>query len=424
MKLTVNYASYFFGIMIVGFLCLSTSLHAQKSYTEYKGKVMDIDTREPLVFVSLMVKSTNVSTISNTEGEFTLKVTNSINDEIVVVSLLGYQQLELKLSTLASSSRNIFLSQRITKLSEVNLTAFKSAEALVRKVFADKFNNTLDQSVLMTAFYRETIKKRNRNVSLTEAVVNVYKQSYSSARKDLITLHKARKNTDYKRLDTVTLKLQGGPFSAVYVDIMKYPEYIFTDTTLGLYNFTFDMPSTVNDRPVYVVKFKQKKTVFGPGYQGKLYIEAESLALVSATYALKFVDSKMASELFVRKKPRDVNVTVIQAAYRVDYREKDGKWYYGYGSVQLAFRVNKKRKLFNSVYTLSSEMAVTDWYINTAGFKPKPKDRLRPTIIIADAISGFSDPDFWGPLNVIEPEKSIQSAIDKIRRKIKRANRK
>jgi len=424
MKLAVNYASYFFGIMIVGFLCLSTSLHAQKSYTEYKGKVMNINTREPLVFVSLMVKRTNVSTISNTEGEFTLKVTNSTNDEIVVVSLLGFQQLELKLSTLASSNGDIFLLPRITQLSEVNLTAFKSAEALVRKVFADKFNNTLDLSVLMTAFYRETIKKRNRNVSLTEAVVNVYKQPYSSARRDLITLHKARKNTDYKRLDTVTLKLQGGPFSAVYVDIMKYPEYIFTDTTLGLYNFTFDMPSTVNDQPVYVVKFKQKKTVFGPGYQGKLYIEAESLALVSATYALKFADSKMASELFVRKKPRDVNVTVIQAAYRVDYREKDGKWYYGYGSVQLAFKVNKKRKLFNSVYTLSSEMAVTDWYINTAGFKPKPKDRLRPTVIIADAISGFSDPDFWGPFNVIEPEKSIQSAIDKIRRKIRRENRK
>jgi len=423
MKLTVTNASYFFGIIIVGFLCLGTSLHAQKSYTEYKGKVMDINTREPLVFVNLMVKSTNVSTISNTEGEFILKVTNSMNDETVVVTLLGYNQHELELSILAGGNGDIFLSQRITQLSEVNLTAFKSAEALVRKVFADKFNNTLDQSVLMTAFYRETIKKRNRNVSLTEAVVYVYKQPYSSARKDMITLHKARKNTDYRRLDTVTLKLQGGPFSAVYVDIMKYPEYIFTDTTLGLYNFTFDMPSTVNDRPVYVVKFKQKKTIFGPGYQGKLYIEAESLALVSATYALNIVDSKMASELFVRKKPRDVNVTVIQAAYRVDYREKDGKWYYGYGSVQLAFKVNKKRKLFNSVYTLSSEMAVTDWYINTAGFKPKPKDRLRPTVIIADAISGFSDPDFWGPFNVIEPEKSIQSAIDKIRRKIKRENR-
>lgn len=420
MKFEMKYANKFFGILLVGFVCLGATLQAQEAYTEYKGKVMNADTKEPLVFVSLTIKSSNVSTITNTEGEFILKVTNTTNDEIVVVSLLGYQQHEIGLNNLANRGNEIFLTQKITQLSEVSLTAFSSAEALIRRVFADKNKNALVESVLMTAFYRETIKKRNRNVSLTEAVVNLYKQPNSSGRNDMITLHKARKNTDYRRLDTVSLKLQGGPFSAVYVDIMKYPEYIFTDTTLDLYNFDFDAPSTVNDRPVYVVKFKQKKSVFGPGYQGKMYVDVESLALTSATYALNIVDSKMASELFVRKKPRDINVNVLQAAYRVDYREKDGKWYYGYGSVQLAFKVHKRRKLFNSVYTISSEMAVTDWEMNTTGFRPKPKDRLKPTIIIADAISGFSDPDFWGPLNVIEPEKSIQSAIDKIKRKIKR----
>ena len=69
-------------------------------------------------------------------------------------------------------------------------------------------------------------------------------------------------------------------------------------------------------------------------------------------------------------------------------------------------------------------MAVTNWEINDSGFMAMPKDRLKPTVIIADAISGFSDPDFWGPYNVIEPEKSIESAIDKIKRKIRRENRK
>ena len=40
---------------------------------------------------------------------------------------------------------------------------------------------------------------------------------------------------------------------------------------------------------------------------------------------------------------------------------KNGKWYYGYSKIQLTFKVNWKRKLFNSVYTLNSEMAITDW---------------------------------------------------------------
>ncbi|HEX9826376.1 MAG TPA: carboxypeptidase-like regulatory domain-containing protein, partial [Flavobacteriaceae bacterium] len=47
---------------------------------------------------------------------------------------------------------------------------------------------------------------------------------------------------------------------------------------------------------------------------------------------------------------------------------------------------------------------------------------LRPSIIIADAVSGFSDPDFWGPYNLIEPDKSIEIAIEKIRKKLEREN--
>jgi len=35
-----------------------------------------------------------------------------------------------------------------------------------------------------------------------------------------------------------------------------------------------------------------------------------------------------------------------------------------------------------------------------------------------DESSGFKDADFWGAYNVIEPEKSIESAIKKIKRKL------
>jgi hypothetical protein len=34
--------------------------------------------------------------------------------------------------------------------------------------------------------------------------------------------------------------------------------------------------------------------------------------------------------------------------------------------------------------------------------------------------SGFSDPDFWGEFNVIEPEKSIETAIKKIQKQLEK----
>ena len=68
-------------------------------------------------------------------------------------------------------------------------------------------------------------------------------------------------------------------------------------------------------------------------------------------------------------------------------------------------------------------MAITDWELTSSSEnKYLLKDRLRPSIIISDEVSGFSDPDFWGAYNLIEPDKSIESAIDKIRKQLKREN--
>jgi hypothetical protein len=411
-------------ILLTFVLCFSAfALFAQNTFTEFKGIVIDSDSQKPLESVNLTIKNTNISTITNTEGEFVLKVPESSQFTLVVLSLLGYQTKEVNLNELSKENIKITLNEKIVELPQVNVIGFKNAEALVKKVFENKEKNNLDQPVLMTAFYRETIKKRNRNVSLTEAVVDLYKQSYLNKSRDVMKLNKARKSTDYKLLDTLAFKLQGGPFSTLYLDVMKYPEYIFNNETIDDYTYTFDQPTTVNDKLVYVVNFKRKPDDNPLYYYGKLYIDANALALTSATYALNIEDRKKAADFFVRKKPNDVITYPTEASYKVNYQEKDGKWYYSYGSVNLTFKVNKKRKLFNSEYSISSEMAITDWETtNPSDNKDLLKDRLRPSLIIADAVSGFSDPDFWGAYNLIEPDKSIETAIEKIRKKLEHDN--
>ena len=396
------------------------SLNAQTGFKEYQGKVIDGRTNKVIEAASLNINNTNISTITNSEGEFTLKVPNQYLDSKVVVTFLGYNTFVVPLSQLADNNYVVTLYEAVTKLSAVNIAAFKNAESLIRKVLSDKSKNVSEGSVFMTAFYRETIKRRNRNVSLTEAVVNILKQPNLSKQRDAIQLWKARKSTDYKRLDTVSVKLQGGPFSTMFLDIMKYPEYIFTDESIGSYNYVFDNPTTINNRTVYVVNFSPKANQLRVNYNGKLFIDVQTLALVSANYVLDVSDIKKTKNLLVKRKPSDVEVYPLEAIYKVDYKEKGDKWYYSYSNLSLTFKVNKKRQLFNKVYTLSSEMAVTDWVENSTDKKIKNKDKLRPSVIITDAISGFSDPNFWGEYNLIEPDKSIESAIKKIRTHIKK----
>lgn len=398
------------------------SLSIAQNQIEYKGKVLDSQSKKPLALADLVVNNANISTVTNKEGEFLLKVPEDLIGNKVAVSYLGYQKTEIALSELNDTNSKIYLTPAATILAEVDVVSLSDAKALVKKTLALKGENYANNSVYMTGFYRETIKKRNRNASLSEAVVTIDKQSYTSGKKDNITLIKARKKTDYSRLDTIALKLQGGPYSSLYSDMIKYPKFIFTEDNLDNYDFNFDRSTQINNRMIYVVSFKQKSGVTSPMYYGKLFIDADSYALTSAIYNLNVSNKSEAAKLFVRKKPNRAKVYPTEASYRVNYRTKDNKWYFGYSNILLTFKVNWKNRLFNSRYTLQSEMAITDWNLDDNLLANKSSRKLRPTTILQEQASGFSDPEFWGKYNIIEPEKTIENAISKINKQLKKSS--
>ena len=413
-----------FLLLIVG---INQSTHAffqenSQDYIQYKGDVVDSESNKPVTSAILTVSNTNISTITNAEGEFSLKVPVGNTNNNVIISSLGYITVNIPLSEFKQEDSHIQLNPSVIELSEVDVEVPKDASELVKKTLQRKGENNVNDHLLMTAFYRETIKRRNRNVSLAEAVVSVYKKPYSSFQKDDIEMYKSRKSTDYKRLDTVAVKLQGGPFNPLYGDLMKYPEYMFSADLIDDYSFSIEQSTVINNKHVYVVNFKPLPNIIEPRYYGKLYIDSNNLALVSASYDLNVENEKLASELFVRKRPNGIKVYPTDASYKVDYREKDGRWYYGYSNISLTFKINDRKKIFNTVYTVTSEMAVTDWEKNENLENLKPKLRLRPSVVISDEASGFSDPEFWGAHNVIEPEKSIETAISKIKRRLDRTD--
>jgi hypothetical protein len=392
---------------------------AVQAFKEYRGMVIDSKSKSALAFATLNINDTNISTVTNSDGEFLLKVPGDLINNEITISFLGYQTKTIPLSNLNGEDIQILLEESVMQLSEVKINAHKDARSLVKLALEKKGENYLNKETVMTAFYRETIKKRRKNASLSEAIVEIYRHPYSSSKTDKVKLIKARKSTDYSRLDTLAIKLQGGPFSALYADVIKYPQYIFNDGNLLNYDFYFDKATEINNRSVYVVKFKPRPDIAEPMHYGKLYIDVENYSLISAIYNLNVENRELAAELFVKKKPIGVTVYPTEAAYRVDYRLKDDQWYYGYSNIQLTFKVNWKGRLFNSVYTLSSEMAITDWQKSLDDDFTR-KETLRPSVILSDEASGFSDPRFWGEYNIIEPEKSIESAIEKINKQLER----
>lgn len=411
--------------VILGFLLFFMSFGASAmfqqdppvDFTEYKGRVVN-QNKSPVPSAYLTVDGTNISTITNAEGYFSLKIPDTLNHVNIRVSALRYHSKTLPLQFLKSGDPQIILEEAAEELSEISIFTAKDAKRLIAGVLKKRVENYISEPVKMTAFYRESIKKRRNNVSLSEAVVNIYKQPYSSGRKEDIAIVKARKSADYDKLDTLAIKFRGGPFNTLYVDLIKYPDPLFGEEGLDNYRFDFAEPARINDRYLYVVDFEELNKEY-PWYFGKMFIDAESLTLVKATFNLNVDNKKEAARMFVKRKPGGTKVYPVEVRYEINYREQDGKWFYGYGNAFLEFVVNWKRKLFNSRYTVDSEMAITNREANPNGRPKKDDSFINERVIMIDDVSGFADTAFWGDNNIIEPDKSIQNAIDKIQRQLR-----
>jgi len=391
------------------------------NYTEFKGKVINADSKEPLPFANLSLIGTNITSITNSNGEFIIKIPKTELSSKVRISFIGYKTETIELDSFEEKNKTILLDVFISPLSETIISIPKNVDDLVRKTLSNVNNNYLEDHNIMTAFYRESIKRKKRNLSLSEVVVDIYKSPYKRYQKrEIIDLLKIRKDTDYSRLDTVAFKLAGGPYNTLTLDLIKYHDNFIPLFFMSNYDFWIHRTSEIDGLPVYVVKFKQKDEIKDPLFYGELFIDGENKTLLSAIFSLNVSDKLKSSRLFVKKKPRNANVWPVKANFRVDYTQNNGKWYYNYSNSSIDFKVNWDKKIFNSTYSISSEMLITDWRSNSNLNYPEKNKIIKPSIILADSKTGFQDLDFWGKDNIIEPDNSIENAIRKIQRKLKR----
>lgn len=414
--------SNFNRVIFVFCLFLATNANAvivDEDLEIFRATVVDKSSGTPLAFASITYENSNISTVTNSDGEFAIKIPKDAVSAALTIQFIGYKTLHVNAVDLSKDKNKLELEPVAIELPEVSVIS-KDAEALVLSMLERKGVNYPVEEEHLTAFYRETIRKNKTYASLSEAVVDVYKQSYNSYRSDVVRIYKGRKKTDYSKVDTLVFKLMGGPFNSLYLDLIKHPNLIFTDKMLENYDFSFDRSTRIGKRLIYVVDFKQKAYIVEPLYYGKLYIDAQSLALKTAVFKLNLQNKEAASRMFIIRKPYNADAYPVEANYRVDFLEKDKKWYYNYSRIELGLRVNWKKKLFNSTFYSTIEMAVTDREKAIYDKETVYKERIRPTVVITDEVSGFTDPDFWGEFNVIEPEKPIEAAIRKIQKQLEK----
>lgn len=397
----------------------------QQGTLTFRGKIVDAETGAPLVFASVSVKETNVATITNIDGEFVIKISETQTSKNLEIAFLGYKNKTVAISELKENGyKNVIsMSTAPIPIKEIVVKPL-DPEEIVKNAISRIGRNYVGEANLMTAFYRETIRKNRTYVSIGEAVVEIFKAPYNNdLRFDGSRIYKGRKSSDVEKMDTVLFKLQGGPVSVLQLDIAKNTESILTVDAMKYYDYALTGVIEIDDKPHYVIQFRQKPSVDIPLFIGNFYIEMDTYALSEAEFGFNLEDKAAVSSIFIRKKPLGMEVTPEIATYRAKYREQDGKWYFAYSRAEVKFKVNWKRKLFNTYYTTMSEIAVTD-RTNEEVIKFAGKEKLRYSDVFSEQVEAFTDAEFWGDYNVIEPDQSIESAIRRLSRKLKFSDRK
>jgi hypothetical protein len=397
----------------------------QQSVLTFRGKVVDAETGTPLVFASVAVKETNVATVTNIDGEFVIKISELQTARNLEVTYLGFKNKVVPLTDLRQEGyKNVIsMTPAPIPIKEIIVKPL-DPEAIVRTAISRIGKNYIDEPNLMTSFYRETIRKNRTYVSIGEAVVEIFKAPYANdLRFDGARIYKGRKGSDVEKMDTILFKLQGGPVSVMQLDIVKNTESILTIDAMKYYDYSLATVVEIDNKPHYVIAFRQKPSVDMPLFMGNLYIESDSYAITEAEFGFNLEDKAAVSSIFIKKKPLGMEVTPEIATYRVKYRQQEGKWYFAYSRAEVKFKVNWKKKLFNTFYTTMSEIAVTD-RTNQEVIKFAGKEKLRYSDVFSEQVGAFKDPEFWGDYNVIEPDQSIEAAIRRLSRKLKFSDRK
>ena len=401
-------------LILIVFVCCSAALYGQVDTVRLgysvQGNVVDAVSGRPMESVHVSVPGRHYATVTNADGDFTIKSDQPVSE--VVFSYLGYRTLRQKA---VGGPLRVRLTPESMPLAEASIITGDPREILgeaIRRI-PDNYSKNPE---LMECFYRETVRKRNRYIFVSEAVARLYKTGYDgNIYRDRAALEKSRILLSQRRTDTLSVKMQGGPTQALTFDVVKNPEILFDEEELQLYEFEMGMPTYIGDRLQFVIHFHPgSRPVDWALYHGTLYIDRELLSFSRIEMSLDMSDIDKATRMMIIKKPLTLRATPKELSVVISYRLKDGKSRLEYFRSTMRFNCDWKKRLFATAYAVVNELVVTD--LREPAVPISRAEAFRSVDYLIEKAAEFQDPDFWKDYNIIEPSESLEHAIGRLRR--------
>ncbi|MDR1258144.1 MAG: carboxypeptidase-like regulatory domain-containing protein [Tannerellaceae bacterium] len=382
------------------------------------GTLLDRYTREPVAYATVGIPSDAIGTVANLNGDFRLRLPDSLRRFAVSFSHTGYLTQEFEAGLLSTGQTHVFLMEpRVISLQEV-VVRLSNPLRLLHDMLANREANYSKEPVYFTSFYREGVERKKGIVNLTEAIFRIYKTPYADPTSaDQVKLLKMRRISNEKDRDTLITKIKSGINASLMLDVVKnLPDFLLPENELQ-YNYLHSDITVIDNRTANIISFEQKKEINEPLYRGELILDAKNDALLSARFEIHPRHVEKATGMLVTRKSKNLNVTAHQVIYNVSYKPWNGTYYANHIRGDLYFRIRKRNQFFGST-TIHTWFEIATCKIETTDVSRFTRDEtLRTRTVFADTNFTY-DADFWGDFNIILPEEKLGEAISRITSKI------
>ncbi len=380
------------------------------------GTVRDGDEGKKLDNVTVALEGTSIGTVTNDDGCFSLKFPRGVEPKLVF-SHLGYENCSC-IAKEEAPGRYVANIKMKPTFPELDLAIiFGDARGLVETALRKIPDNYPASPNLLSAFYRETAQKGHRYISVSEAIMDVYKSGYNqrSTVRDVVKLTKARRLLSQKQSDTLGVKIVGGPNLSVAMDVVKNGDALFDESTLDYYEFSMLPTEKIDDRVQYVVAFAPRVKLSYALLIGRVYIDRENLAFTRAEFSLDLSDIEKATAALLYRKPQGLRFKPQEVSFLITYRSEGGVTRLNYIRNEMRFKCDWKKLAFTSAYVARSEMVVVERGEIDATIDRK--NAFRNNEVFYDMVQEYWDADFWADYNIIEPTESLENAVKRLKRK-------
>lgn len=371
------------------------------------GRVIEDDEKTPVPYASVIVEGTYIGTMTNHEGNFDLTIPALLRDNNIIISSLGFRQKLLSLKSLGKVPV-IRLESASVRLREI-LVKPADPKAILQQFRENIKKNYSEEPQLMVTFYRETARQDGAYVGVWEAAMEILKPPYTQNSPDRVRFIKGRKADLNRKPKEVFIKVQGGPSGINSLDVVKNAETFLTPEYEYLYQYRFDQPEIINGRITWIIRFERLEETDFPCFNGKMWIDADTYALIGAEYSFDKKSLKINGPSFIQKEPFGFDTRPENVEYSVQYRLYNGKWQFYSAHSDIIFRVKQKRK-FKTEYRNVTDVLVTQQYTFPKKAKFGPEGIFHEKDIFSEKIDTY-DEAFWGNYNVIKPDDDLSKAV-------------